>query len=68
MNYDYAMFEFNYPNDFRKRNLLILDEAHNIKRKIIGFVELKISKATLKKDINVKIIDDEILKHLKILK
>jgi Rad3-related DNA helicase len=47
MNYDYAMFEFNYPHDFKKRNLLILDEAHNIEKKIMGFIELKISKNTL---------------------
>lgn len=60
INYDYAMFEFNYPHDFKKRNLLILDEAHNIERKIMGFIELKISKNTLEKHINVKIIDDEI--------
>jgi len=60
MNYDYAMFEFNYPHDFKKRNLLILDEAHNIEKKIMGFIELKISKNTLEKDIKVKIRDDEI--------
>ncbi|MCL2116579.1 MAG: ATP-dependent DNA helicase [Methanobrevibacter sp.] len=60
MNYDYAMFEFNYPHDFKKRNLLILDEAHNIEKKIMGFIELKISKNTIEKDINVTIIDDEI--------
>jgi Rad3-related DNA helicase len=61
MNYDYAMFEFNYPHDFKKRNLLILDEAHNIERKIMGFIELKISKDSLEHDINVKITDSEIM-------
>lgn len=60
MNYDYAMFEFNNPHDFKKRNLLILDEAHNIERKIMGFIELKISKNSLKNDINLKITDEEI--------
>lgn len=61
MNYDYGLFEFNYPHDFKKRNLLILDEAHNIERKVMGFIELEISKETLEKDISVKITDDEIL-------
>lgn len=60
MNYDYAMFEFNYPHDFKKRNLMILDEAHNIERKIMGFVELKISKKNLEQDINVKVSESEI--------
>ncbi|KZX16772.1 bifunctional ATP-dependent DNA helicase/DNA polymerase III subunit epsilon [Methanobrevibacter cuticularis] len=63
MNYDYALYEFNYPHDFAKRNLLILDEAHNIEKKIMGFVELELIKEDLENEIKLKIADDEI-KHM----
>lgn len=55
LNYDYAYLELNYVQHFQKRNIMILDEAHNIEDKIMHKLELNISDKQLKKDINQSI-------------
>ncbi len=62
MNYDYAILELNYVKHFPPRNLLILDEAHNIENKLMNTMELTLYNRRLKKDIN-KIINPSILKE-----
>lgn len=51
LNYDYAYLEFNYVQHFQKRNLMILDEAHNIEDKIMHKLELNLYNKQLQKDI-----------------
>jgi len=55
LNYDYAYLELNYVQHFQKRNLMILDEAHNIENKIMNKLELNIYNRQLQKDINTTI-------------
>lgn len=55
LNYDYAYLELNYVQHFQKRNLMILDEAHNIENKIMNKLELNIHNRQLQKDINTTI-------------
>lgn len=55
LNYDYAYLEFNYVQHFQKRNVMILDEAHNIENKIMQKLELNIYEQQLKKDIKKSI-------------
>ncbi|RAP44197.1 helicase C-terminal domain-containing protein [uncultured Methanosphaera sp.] len=52
LNYDYAYLELNYVQHFQKRNLMVLDEAHNIEDKIMHKLELNIYSRQLEKDIN----------------
>ncbi|MDO5848626.1 MAG: ATP-dependent DNA helicase [Methanobrevibacter sp.] len=61
MNYDYALAELNYVKHFRKRSLLILDEAHNIENKLMGSLEVNLYNHILEKDIN-KAISKQTLK------
>ncbi|MDR2873796.1 MAG: ATP-dependent DNA helicase [Methanobrevibacter sp.] len=58
MNYDYAILEFNYVNHFGKRDLLILDEAHNIEDKLMRILELNLYNKRIEKDINKKLTKD----------
>jgi Rad3-related DNA helicase len=53
MNYDYGLAEFNYNwnTKFQKRNLAVFDEAHNIEKKIMQFVELELSYYVLEKEV-----------------
>lgn len=51
MNYDYALAELNYVKHFRKRSLLILDEAHNIENKLMNSLEVNLYNYKLEKDI-----------------
>ncbi len=55
MNYDYAILELNYVKHFGPRNLLILDEAHNIENKLMHTMELTLYNKRLEKDIKKKI-------------
>lgn len=55
LNYDYAYLELNYVQHFQKRNLMVLDEAHNIENKIMNKLELNIHNKQLQKDINTTI-------------
>ncbi|MDI6702616.1 helicase C-terminal domain-containing protein [Methanothermobacter wolfeii] len=55
MNYDYAFLELNYVGHFDRRNLMILDEAHNIEDKLMKRLEVTLSNRRLSKDIKKKI-------------
>ncbi|MDR3222702.1 MAG: ATP-dependent DNA helicase [Methanobrevibacter sp.] len=51
INYDYAVLELNYVKHFGKRDLLILDEAHNIEDKLMRILELNLYNKRLERDI-----------------
>jgi ATP-dependent DNA helicase DinG len=55
MNYDYALLELAYVQHFGKRNLMILDEAHNIEDKLMRRMEVHLSNKTLEKDVKKSI-------------
>ena len=55
MNYDYALLELAYVKHFGKRNLMILDEAHNIEDKLMRRMELNIYNRSLRNDIKKNI-------------
>ena len=52
-NYDFGLYDFNLSHYFKKRKLLILDEAHNLENKIMSFISLDLNRKTLKKDIGI---------------
>lgn len=51
MNYDYALLELNYVKHFGKRELMVLDEAHNLEDKLMRRLEVNISRQRLEKDV-----------------
>ncbi len=55
MNYDYALLELNYVGHFGKRELMVLDEAHNIENKLMQRLEVNLSNKRLEKDIKKRI-------------
>ncbi len=55
LNYDYAYLELNYVKHFQKRELMVMDEAHNLENKIMGKLELNIYNKQLQNDINQSI-------------
>ncbi len=55
MNYDYALLELAYVKHFGQRNLMILDEAHNIEDKLMRRMEVQLSNKTLEKDVKKSI-------------
>jgi Rad3-related DNA helicase len=52
-NYDFGLYDFNLSHYFKKRKLLILDEAHNLENKIMSFISLDLNRNTLKRDIGL---------------
>jgi len=49
MNYAYYLAELNYSGGFGKRELLVLDEAHNAEAALMGFVEVTLSDVQLRR-------------------
>ena len=47
MNYAYYLAELNYSGGFGRRDLLVLDEAHNAEGALMAFVEVHLSEAAL---------------------
>ncbi len=47
LNYAYFLAELNYSGGFKKRELLVLDEAHNVEGALMGFVQVSISDSQL---------------------
>lgn len=62
-NYHYMFLELNYVGDFTKRDLLILDEAHNLENTLMSQLKLEFSVEDLQKYLKVD-IDDMILYEL----
>lgn len=48
-NFDYLLAETLYSGQLPKRSLLIIDEAHNLEQKILGFTDFEISGFTLQR-------------------
>ncbi|NYB52663.1 MAG: ATP-dependent DNA helicase [Methanobacteriaceae archaeon] len=51
MNYDYALLELNYVKHFGKRNLMVLDEAHNLEDKLMRRLEVNLYNRRLEREI-----------------
>ncbi len=47
LNYAYFLHELNYAGGFGRRELLVLDEAHNAEAMLMGFVQAQVSDAQL---------------------
>ncbi|MGZ7210100.1 MAG: DEAD/DEAH box helicase family protein, partial [Methanobacterium sp.] len=62
MNYDYGLLELNYVKHFAKRNLMVLDEAHNIENKLMNRMEVNLLNQRLEKDIK-KTIPPQMLNY-----
>ena len=60
MNYTYFLNVMKYTTVFKERNVLILDEAHNVEKILMGFIEFSFSTAYLSRlGITSKIPDYE---------
>lgn len=46
-NYPYFFTERTYVQQFEARQVLVLDECHNIERQILGFIELEVAEESL---------------------
>lgn len=62
MNYDYALLELNYVRHFAKRDLMVLDEAHNIEDKLMRRLEVNLLNQRLENDIK-KTIPPQMLNY-----
>ena len=59
LNYKLALTSFTHTETFRKRNLMIMDEAHTLERHLVDFDSVDITYARCKKyDINFKVHTD----------
>ncbi|MFA5550198.1 MAG: ATP-dependent DNA helicase [Trueperaceae bacterium] len=47
LNYAYFLAELNYAGGFKERELLVLDEAHNVEGALMGFVQVAVSDTQL---------------------
>ncbi|MEX2542303.1 MAG: ATP-dependent DNA helicase [Trueperaceae bacterium] len=47
MNYAYYLAELNYSGGFGRRDLLVLDEAHNAEAALMGFIQVTVSDEAL---------------------
>lgn len=47
LNYAYFLAELNYAGGFGQRDLLVLDEAHNVEGALMGFVQVAVSDTQL---------------------
>lgn len=47
LNYAYYLAELNYAGGFRRRELLVLDEAHNAEGALMGFVQVTLGEGWL---------------------
>lgn len=62
MNYDYALLELNYVKHFGKRDLMVLDEAHNIEDKLMQRLEVNLYNRRLQREIK-KTIPPSMMQH-----
>jgi len=49
LNYSYFLYAANYAHQIRQRDLLIIDEAHNIEDELMKFISVSISTDTLRR-------------------
>ena len=61
-NYHYLFHELNYVGDFKKRELLICDEAHNLEFILMNLLKLEFNRKDLKDHINFNISENLINK------
>lgn len=59
-NYAYALVELNHVEDFRKRDLLVLDEAHNVESILMDHLTLKLEREELKKNVGINLSKESI--------
>jgi len=61
-NYSYLFAELNFNNDFKRKKLLICDEAHNLESKIMDLISLEFTRRQLKEEVGINLskqaIDD----------
>lgn len=58
-NFDYFLAETLYSGQLPKRSLLVLDEAHNLEQKLLGFTDFEVSPFSLQKySVAIPSIDD----------
>lgn len=60
LNYNKAILEHNYVPHFSQRKIIIFDEAHNIEKKIMEHLGIKLSNKSLKK-YNITQISKEVI-------
>lgn len=63
-NYDYIWFAGNYTELFSKRDLLIMDEAHNLESKIMGLISRTLNRKSIIKNYGFDIFDKIMNKEL----
>lgn len=54
-NYHYMFLELNYNQDFKKRNLMICDEAHNLESTIMNQLKLEFTRKELKEYVGINL-------------
>ena len=54
-NYPYLFLELNYVENFKKRQLMIFDEAHNLENTIMNQLKLEFTRNELKDDVGINL-------------
>ena len=54
-NYPYLFLELNYVGDFKKRKLMIFDEAHNLEDTLMNQLKLEFTRKELKDEIGINL-------------
>ena len=58
-NFDYLLAETLYSGQLPRRSVLVIDEAHNLEQKVLGFADFEISPSTLQRySVPIPTIDD----------
>ena len=61
-NYPYLFLELNYVGDFKKRNLMVFDEAHNLEDILMGQLKLEFKRKELKENVGINLSSDLVSK------
>ena len=59
-NYAYAFVEFNFNQDFHKRELLVCDEAHNLESRIMDLLSLEFNLRELKEEAGISLSEEKL--------
>ncbi|MBR3141169.1 MAG: hypothetical protein IKF11_09990, partial [Methanobrevibacter sp.] len=57
-NYPYMFLELNYVEDFKKRELMIFDEAHNLEDNLMSQLKLEFKRRELKDNVGINLSSD----------